>query len=201
MTEDWLQNVSKVRARVYDVSMVIQTTDIYNLPVAAIQPAQLPYAAGDYWLGIEYPSSYTPAGDSVSLLLINPEQLQTTGVQSGFVIDEWIEMIPNKQQTTGITFNYNNPNASPPQSLLLAVTPQITNQWTWDDLVYTIIDTVELAKNRAVEPDHFDHSFLSQIVPGIFSEVVPPQFRHEDTNPLGVQVVMDFADVKLPKQN
>ena len=98
-----------------------QTYTIYLL--LTIEPAQLPYTAGDYWLGIEYPSSYTPAGDSVSLLLINPEQLQTAGVQSGFVIDEWIEMIPGKQQTTGITFNYNNPNASPPQSLLLAVTP------------------------------------------------------------------------------
>jgi hypothetical protein len=199
--EDWLQNVSKVRPRVYDMSMVIQTTDIYNLPVPRMEPAQLPYVAGDYWLGIEYPSSYTPPGHSLSLLLINPGEVQKTGVHSGFIIDEWIEMIPGKQQTTGITFNYNNPNASPPQSLLLAVTPQITNQWTWDDLVYTIVDTVELAKNRAVEPDHFDNSFLSQVVPGIFSEVVPPQFRHEDTNPLGVQVVMDLADVKQPKPN
>lgn len=199
--EDWLQNVAKVRERVYDVSMVIETTDIYNLNVATVEPVQLPYTNGDYWLGIEYPSSFTPAGDSISLVLINPKQLQTAGVQSGFVIDEWIEIIPSKEQTTGITFNYNNPNASPPQSLLLAVTPQITNQWTWDDLVYTIIDTVELAKNRAVEPDHFDNTYLSQILPGVFSEVVPPQFRNEDTNPLGVQVVMDFSDVKLPKQN
>jgi hypothetical protein len=199
--EDWLQNVSKVRERVYDLSTVIQTADIYNLPFTTVESAQLPYVAGDYWLGIEYPSSYTPAGDSVSLVLINQQPLQSAGIQSGFVIDEWIEIIPSKEQTTGITFNYNNPNASPPQSLLLAVTPEITNQWTWDDLVYTIIDTVELAKNRAVEPDHFDNTFLSQVLPGVFSEVVPPQFRNEDTNPLGVQVVMDFADVKPPKQN
>ena len=199
--EDWLQNVSKVRERVYDVLMVIQTTDIHSLHVATVEPVQLPYTSGDYWLGIEYPTTFTPAGDSVSLVLMNPQPLQTGGIQSGFVIDEWIEIIPFKEQTTGITFNYNNPNASPPQSLLLAVTPEVTNQWTWDDLVYTIIDTVELAKNRAVEPDHFDNTYLSQVLPGVFSEVVPPQFRNEDTNPLGVQVVMDFADVKLPKQN
>ena len=199
--EDWLQNVSKVRERVYDMSMVIQTADIYSLDVPTVEPVQLPYTTGDYWLGIEYPTSFTPAGDTVSLVLVNPALLQTPGIQSGFVIDEWIEIIPSKEQTTGITFNYNNPNASPPQSILLAVTPEITNQWTWDDLVYTIVDTVELAKNRAVEPDHFDHTYLSQVLPGVFSEVVPPQFRNEDTNPLGVQVVMDFSDVKLPKQN
>ena len=199
--EDWLQNVSKVRERIYDLSMVIQTADIYNLPVPTPKAVQLPYTVGDYWLGIEYPSAFTPVGDYVSLLLLNAQQLQVPGVQSGLVIDEWIEIIPTKEQTTGITFNYNNPNASPPQSLLLAVSPEITNQWAWDDLVYTIIDTVELAKNRAVEPDHFDKTYLSQILPGVFSEVVPPQFRNEDVNPLGVQAVMDFADVKPPKQN
>jgi hypothetical protein len=199
--EDWIANVSKVRERVYDFSMFSQTADIYSLAVASIEPTQLPYTAGDYWLGVEYPTSFTPPGDAVSLVLINQQQLQTPGIQSGFVLDEWVEIIPTKEQTTGIAFNYNNPNASPPQSLLLAVTPEVTNQWSWDDLVYTIIDTVELAKNRAVEPDHFDSTYLSQILPGVFSEVVPPQFRNEDTNPLGVQVVMDFADVKLPKQN
>ncbi|MDN3657348.1 hypothetical protein QWZ08_16980 [Ferruginibacter paludis] len=197
--EDWLQNVSKVRERMYDLSMVIQTTDIYNLPVAQAEPVQLPYTDGDYWLGIEYPSAFTPVGDVISLVLLNTKQLQTAGIQSGFIVDEWLEIIPVREQTTGITFNYNNPNASPPQSILLAVTPEITNQWTWDDLVYTIIDTMDLAKNRAVEPDHFDKSFLGQVLPGIFSEVVPPQFRNEDTNPLGVQVVMDLADVVLPK--
>ncbi|MEO7047876.1 MAG: hypothetical protein ABI091_21435, partial [Ferruginibacter sp.] len=199
--EDWIANVSKVRERVYDFSMVNQTADIYSLDVATTEPAQLPYSAGDYWMGIEYPTSYAAPEDAVSLILINQQQLHKTGIQSGFVLDEWVEIIPNKEQTTGITFNYNNPNASPPQSLLLAVTPQVTNQWSWDDLVYTIIDTVELAKNRAVEPDHFDNTFLSQVLPGVFSEVVPPQFRNEDTNPLGVQVVMDFSDIKLPKQN
>ena len=125
--EDWVQNVSKVRERVYDMSMVIQTADIYSLDVPTVEPVQLPYTAGDYWLGIEYPTSFTPAGDTVSLVLVNPARLQTPGIQSGFIIDEWIEIIPSKEQTTGITFNYNNPNASPPQSILLAVTPEITN--------------------------------------------------------------------------
>ena len=41
--EDWLQNVSKVRERVYDVSMVIQTADIYSLDVPTVEPVQLPY--------------------------------------------------------------------------------------------------------------------------------------------------------------
>src|SRR5690606_8399768 len=111
------------------------------------------------------------------------------------------EIIPVKEETTGIAFHYNQPNASAPQSALLAVTPDITSRWQWDDLVYTVIDTMELAGNRAVEPDHLDKSFLNQVLPSVFAEVVPPQFRNEDLNPLGVQSVMDFADVIPPPEN
>jgi hypothetical protein len=73
----------------------------------------------------------------------------------------------------------------------------VTNRWEWDDLVYTVIDTIELAKIRAVEPDHLDNSVLNHVLPAIVSEIAPPPLRNQDHNPLGVQVVMDFADVKL----
>src|SRR5215211_21261 len=112
------------------------------------------------------------------------EQVINAGAQSGLLLDEWMEVIPVKEETTGIAFHYNQPNAAAPQSVLLAVTPSITNQWEWDDLVFTILDTMELAKNRAVEPDHVDKTYLNQVLPSVFAEVVPPQFRGEDKNPL-----------------
>ena len=97
-------------------------------------------------------------------------------------------------QTTGIVINYDQPDATPPQSLLLAVTPVQTGKWDWENLVFTLLDTLELAKNRAVEPDHLDKSRFSHIFPSIMSEVVPPRVEEDGgVNPLGVQVVMDFA--------
>lgn len=198
--EDWLQGMARVRKRMYDTVMYRQMADVYELPEESVQPVQLPYAAGDYWLGIEYPLGHEPGGDKLSLVLMN-EAVLSSSKQCGLVIDEWIEIIPVKEETTGITFHYNQPNASAPQSALLAVTPEITNRWQWDDLVYTVIDTMELAGNRAVEPDHLDKSFLNQVLPSVFAEVVPPQFRNEDLNPLGVQSVMDFADVISPPEN
>ena len=87
----------------------------------------------------------------------------------------------------------------PPQSLLLAVTPVVTGTWKWEDLVFTLLDTLEMAKNRAVEPDHIDKSPLSHILPGVLSEVAPPQIVDvPDANPLGVQVVMDFSFNQQP---
>ena len=89
----------------------------------------------------------------------------------------------------------------PPQSLLLAVTPKITGKWDWDDLIYTMIDTLDLAKNRAVEPDHLENSVFGQVLPAVISEVVPPQLRPDEFyNPLGTQVVLDYLDNSPPEE-
>ncbi len=198
--EDWLHSAAKVRRRLYDVTMYMQLSDVYELPLTSIQPCQFPYKPGngDHWLGLPYPSNYTPLGDSLSLVMINDQALNTGNVFCGLVIDEWLEIIPGKEETSGIAFHYNQPNAAAPQTLLLAVPPEYTNVWEWDNLVHTIIDTMEMAKNRAVEPDHLEKSFLSHVLPGIISEVAPPQSNNNnpDQNPLGVQAVMDFSHIK-----
>ena len=51
------------------------------------------------------------------------------------LLDDWTEEIPTASETTGISFRFNQPNAAPPQTLLLAVTPEETGSWDWDDLV------------------------------------------------------------------
>jgi hypothetical protein len=119
-----------------------------------------------------------------------------TAPKVAILVDEWVEIIPNRQETTGITFNYDQPDAKAPNTILLAVTPKVTGHWVWDDLVHTIEDTVELAKNRAVEPEHLEDTVFGQILPGILMEIVPPtssgvSFDPTD-NPLGMQVVTDF---------
>jgi hypothetical protein len=73
--------------------------------------------------------------------------------QCGFLIDEWTESLPNKEEVTGISFNYDAPNSAPPAAILLAITPIETGRWRWDNLVATVLDTFERAKLRAVEPD------------------------------------------------
>lgn len=100
---------------------------------------------------------------------------------------------------TGIAFNYDQPDAKAPNTLLLAVTPKQTGKWSWDDLAETLNDTLEMAKNRAVEPEQLEDTVFGQILPGLLTEVVPPQLRPDDTdqqsNTLGLQVVTDFSVV------
>ncbi|MGN6435171.1 MAG: hypothetical protein ACTHMM_01510 [Agriterribacter sp.] len=200
---EWLQSVAKVRPKIGSLEMLDMVLSANDQSIG-LQPVQFNHQPGDYWLGIEFPAEYAPGEDKLSLVMVNPQVWLNAAVQdqAGIIIDEWMEIIPNKTETTGITLNYNQPNAMPPQSLLLAVTPVITGKWDWEDLVFTLLDTLEMAKNRAVEPDHIDQSALSHILPGVLSEVAPPQMGDiDDANPLGVQVVMDFSFNKQPKPN
>ena len=194
--DDWLQSVAKVRVRMKDLQQYLQTSDMFETTLPSMQPVQFPYDSGDYWLGMEYPSDYSPKGDKLSLMLVNEGLVGAQTAQATLILDEWLEVIPGREETSGIVFNYNQPNATPPQSLLLAVTPNATNEWEWDDLVHTVLDTVELSKIRAVEPDHLDASYLSHTLHAVVSEIPPPEVAGEDPNALGVQVVMDFSQVQ-----
>jgi hypothetical protein len=193
--QEWLQSLGRVRPKMGAVEMIDLSLSAQDKGFE-IAPVQLQYNPGDYWLGAEYPDNFDNAEDKLSIVMINPARFQSPAmqVQAGLVLDDWIEIIPKKEETTGIVINYDQPDATPPQSLLLAVTPVETGKWDWEDLVYTLLDTLELAKNRAVEPDHLDKSRFSHIFPAIMAEVVPPKVEEDgDVNPLGVQVVMDFA--------
>jgi len=192
---EWLQSIGRVRPRMSALEMIDMSLSAQDQSLD-IAPIQLKFNKGDYWLGAEYPDSFNAIEDKLSIILIDPDHWSAADpqLQTGLILDEWIEIIPVKEETTGIVINYDQPDATPPQSMLLAVTPVQTGKWDWEDLVYTLLDTLDMAKNRAVEPDHLDQSPLSHILPSILSEVVPPQVRgDDDTNPLGVQVVMDFA--------
>ncbi|MGZ5245714.1 MAG: hypothetical protein ACXWV5_01410 [Flavitalea sp.] len=194
--EKWMQGLSRVRNSINHLMSYLQWKDMMGHSPVKINPVQLPYKKDDYWLGIEYPANYSPKGDHLSIVLIEPERLQTQTWNAGLVLDEWVEIIPVKEETSGIVFNYNQPNATPPQSILLAVTPSVNGRWEWDDLVHTITDTVELCRIRAVEPDHINQSYLSLALNAVVGEIPPPQVEGEDENALGVQAVMDLSFIK-----
>ena len=194
--DTWLQGMGRVRKKMAALEMqrILLEIDGQHPPIP--KPVQLPFTSGDYWLGIDYPDHHQPNGDKLSLVSLDAHLLVEGASNSvGLILDEWTEMIPNKEEVSGISFNYDAPDATPPQTLLLAVSPQQKGKWEWDDLVYTLIDTLELAKNRAVEPDHLEQSVFGQILPAVVAEVVPPQVAEDGyANPLGTQVVMDFMD-------
>jgi hypothetical protein len=169
--DEWLHGVSLVRPKMHVFEMIRLLNDNFNNDLLSCEPFQLPYRDNDTWLAIAFPEGTSIDHDTISVISYEPQGFDASGPQCGLLVDDWTEAIPNKEEVTGITFNYNQPNSCPPQALLLAMSPQETGNWTWDDLVATIMDTFDRAKRRAVEPDMVDKmQGISTLLPALLSE-------------------------------
>jgi hypothetical protein len=82
-----------------------------------------------------------------------------------------------------VAFNYDAPGARAPQSILLAVAPPGTAKWEVETLEATLLETLELAKLRAVDPRALGGDALAQrALPAVY---VP-------TNLAGEEISTDF---------
>ena len=106
-----------------------------------------------------------PAG-KVSLVLQASAPFDATKSLSGLWIDEWIELVPSREETTAITFQYNPPDACAPQSVLLAVPPAPDEDWSIGTLHRVLVETLDLAKLRAVDSEALIET--GQYLPALF---------------------------------
>ncbi len=175
---EWLEGLARVRKKIWSLetaSMVGGRGDWRP------RVAQLPVlGAADFWLGRAFPPEFLANEKEkkwMSFAVVGAENLPSaTGLGAGFVIDEWTEIIPTATETTAVALHYDQPDARAPQTVLLAVTPIETGKWDFDDLAATVLDTVELAKNRLVEPQHVEKGLFAQALPAVLTETEPPQF-------------------------
>jgi hypothetical protein len=184
IVEEWFQGAAAVRERLQTLATLATMGDAFAIPFPALRPLQLPFRASDYWVAVQYPDVPTPESDDEDTTLFRPvgdflsvvQVLPTSGFhpgarQTGLLLDAWSEVIPNRAETTGIAVHYNQPSAQAPQVLLLAVTPELTGAWSWNDLVGVLGDTLRRAKLRAVEPDQIQASALGHFLPAILTPV------------------------------
>ena len=196
--EEWLQGVASVREKAGLLESVNTYQEAFAGEELALKPLQLPFNKKAHWVAVEFPevkpeeldnpNVFVPAGDFLSIVRQLPAGYTASAAQSGLVIDEWNEVIPNPIETTGIAVHYNQPNTEPPQCVLLAVSPVINGRWDWDDLVETLTDTFDRAKRRGVEPDFLRTTPYAQLLPAILSTFTSHPFGTISTN-LAVQPV------------
>ena len=86
-------------------------------------------------------------------------------------MDEWTEVIPGKEEITGVAFHYDQPNSEPAQTILLVVPPKITGNWQWDNIVVSMEETLEMAKKRAIEPANIETTAYAQFLPATMMAV------------------------------
>jgi hypothetical protein len=179
--EEWLHGVSLVRPSMHIFNTVLMLGQTFNLDAPPCSPLQLPFRDNDSWLGVEFPEGTAIVHDTLAILQCLPQGFQPSAVQSGLLIDEWTETLPQKNEVTGIAFNFDQPNSAPPSAILLAVTPEVTGKWHWDDLAETVLETIERAKLRAVEPDMVDKM-------GGFSTLLPSTISEFTTSKSGISL-------------
>jgi hypothetical protein len=185
VVEEWLQGLARVRRPLYRWEVVRTLADALNDAPLELRPVQVPYRANDSWLAVEFPKTdpnntdpndpekrFGISRETLSIAAHGNSAFQVGAKQSGVLLDEWTEEIPTASEITGISFRFNQPNAMPPQTLLLAVTPEETGSWEWDDLVSTLADTLRRAKRRAVEPEQLEKlgSTWNALAPALVSE-------------------------------
>jgi hypothetical protein len=172
--EEWIQSAARVQPKMDSLEKLVLYNDLHNKKDLGMEALQLPYMQDtggpleDHWVATAYPDTFSWSGDKLSMAVIGNTGFAQSKY-SGVLIDDWTESIPNTSEITGIAMNINQPNAMPPQSLLLAVPSQITGNWVWQDLMNILNETLTRAKMRAVEPDSIDTTLYSPLIPCVLS--------------------------------
>lgn len=171
LTEQWVSSIARVKRNVEHCELVtILASTIHSKydSQREILPLQVPYASDgtERWLGASVQSEDSLKEGRIAIGASVPNGHQITGNQVGILVDEWIDVVPFKEQTTGISFHHNQPNAKAPQCLILGLTPQIRGNWRWDDLIEMLNETLDLAKKRGVDYEEISATAVGQL-PGM----------------------------------
>jgi hypothetical protein len=138
-----------------------------------LEVAQIPHREHDRWVGLTATPEQPLAAGRLSLILHLAAPVDFTTSVTGLIIDEWVEVVPNATETTGVVFQSNQPDSCPPQAILLAVPPDpvVQNFWTGPVLAQVLLETMDLARMRAVTPDLLDE--LGQYLPALYFSLNP----------------------------
>ncbi|MCB9081827.1 MAG: hypothetical protein H6555_08975 [Lewinellaceae bacterium] len=172
--DDWLYGVARVRTKMHDWEQLMQLTGAFGRPEPQLTPLQFPYTAGEPWLALDFPETFDPQATGDRLLYTacySTGTFQQTGVQAGLLLDEWTEVIPGPEETTGLAFHYDRPNNEPPQIWLLAVPAASGDNWQWDDLTAAVREAFVMARKRVVEPSQLEATPLARFLPATIAAV------------------------------
>jgi len=156
------QRMARVREGVARLDDSLQYAEaLGNGDALTLQVAQLPQRDDDRWIGLPAkPGTPIPPG-RLSLIVHMPEPIDfTQPALAGLLIDEWVEVVPNASETTGVVFQYNQPDSVAPQAILVAAHPNPVAQafWTIPWLQQVLRETISLVHMRAVTPDLLDET-------------------------------------------
>jgi hypothetical protein len=169
--DDWLYGVARVRDALSHWEALTMIVEALKATELNLHPLQMPYQDDDRWLALDYPPDLRIDTDKLLYTAHYAVLFNQNAVQCGLLLDEWTEVIPAAEETTGVTFHFDRPNSEPPQVMLLVTPPHFNGRWEWADLVDALHETLEMAKRRAVEPDQIAATDYARFLPATISAV------------------------------
>lgn len=172
--EDWLNGIARVHTKMKHLENCLLLREAFALPETdlMIHPAQLPFKSEKYhWMALSFPEADIDMEESNILCYTSFIAKGTPAPTEicGLLADEWNELIPAREETTGITFHYDRPNCEAPQTMLLVTPSRIGGNWQWNDLVDALVYTLDAARSRAIEPDQIDRTPFASLLPAIIA--------------------------------
>jgi hypothetical protein len=184
----WLSRAARVRAGAGRLDLAMRYGELVGATDAlSLRVGQLPAGLGERWVGLQLDQHKQIQGGRVSLVAHNVTTFADDEALCGLLVDEWTEVIPNSSELTGVVFPHDSPGARAPHTVLLAVAPGSSN-WTLSALEATVLETIELAKLRAVDIDTLVK--LGQYLPALY-------FAFNVANDT---VSTDFSYIAYPKE-
>jgi hypothetical protein len=169
--DDWFYGLARVREKASELENTMMLSEALGGAMAELKPLQFPFVPGDHWLGLEIPETYEHLSEHLLYTAQFPAAWSAGNPQCGLLLDEWNEVIPAKEETTGIAFHYDQPSQEPGQAWLLVTPASLNETWTWAELLNGVNSALEEAKLRAVEPDQIDKTPLGQFLPATLMAV------------------------------
>jgi hypothetical protein len=163
----WFTRAARVREPLARWSAPLNGAEVLGTGESLrLKVAQLPFDAADRWVGLPPAAGKGVQPGKLSLVVHAASTLKVDQPLCGLLIDEWVEVVPSSMETTAIAFQFNPPDACAPQSVLLAVPPVPDQPWTVASLHRVLVETLDLAKLRAVDAEALGE--IGHYMPALF---------------------------------
>ena len=163
----WFARATRVRDTVARFGTCLRTAEVLGTgDRLKLSVAQLPFVNGERWVGLPPAANTELPASKLSLVLQVPGKIDATKPLAGLWVDEWTEVVPSRTETTSLAFQFNPPDVCAPQNVLIAVTPTPDEDWTIQTLDHVLMETFDLAKCRAVDPETLGQ--LAQHLPALY---------------------------------
>ncbi len=213
--DDWLYGVARVREKMANVEQGFAQVESFTSTDMELTPVQFPRKEPYCWFATEFGHADEQKNQQLLQVFRENDHLLYTAYyhapfqpeQSvcGILVDEWTEIVPTEEETAGLAFHYDRPNAEPPQTMLLAVSPQLYGRgWAWDDLLAILHETLDEARLRAVEPEQIESDETSYAgFPGLnptgYANLLPATISPVSKYPVSIMLnyaFNNFAEIK-----